>query len=168
MYERAISDTKGQVGACQTCLSPSVIYYWLFQGYGSDVVLCCLFFDIRVSVMFHLIMLVHCSFSLVWVAEWPPFGKKLPNLLAICPHCILSICDFGYFPFWFLRAGFAFWLYQFLFIAFILLFLTSFSVNDPLDLNFLTKCCMEDSGRHQEETKTIWQGNGCSPILQVR
>ena len=27
-----------------------------------------------VSVMFHF-MFVHYSFSSVWVAEWPPFGK---------------------------------------------------------------------------------------------
>ena len=28
----------------------------------------------RVSVMFHF-MFVHYTFSSVWVAEWPPFGK---------------------------------------------------------------------------------------------
>ena len=37
----------------------------------------------------------------VWVAEWPPFGKQLPTRLAICLHCILSIWNFTYFPFWF-------------------------------------------------------------------
>ena len=31
-------------------------------------------FGVRVSVMFHL-MLVHDPFSSVWVADWPPFGK---------------------------------------------------------------------------------------------
>ena len=31
-------------------------------------------FGVRVSVMFHF-MFVHFTFSLVWVAEWPPFGK---------------------------------------------------------------------------------------------
>ena len=31
-------------------------------------------FGVRVSVMFHL-MFVHYTFSPVWVAEWPPFGK---------------------------------------------------------------------------------------------
>ena len=31
------------------------------------------FFGVRVSVMFHF-MFVH-TFSSVWVAEWPPFGK---------------------------------------------------------------------------------------------
>ena len=50
--------------------------------------------------MFHL-MLVHFAFSSVWVAEWPPFVKCLPTQLALCPHCNLSICGFGYFPFWF-------------------------------------------------------------------
>ena len=33
-----------------------------------------LLFGVRVSVMFHL-MFVHYTFSLVWAAEWPPFGK---------------------------------------------------------------------------------------------
>ena len=36
----------------------------------------------RISVTFHL-MFVHYSFSLVWVAEWPPFGKDLPIWLAV-------------------------------------------------------------------------------------
>ena len=31
-------------------------------------------FGFRVSVMFHF-MFVHYTFSSVWVAEWPPFGK---------------------------------------------------------------------------------------------
>ena len=35
---------------------------------------------------------VHYTFSSVWVAEWPPFGKYLPAWLAICSHCLLSIC----------------------------------------------------------------------------
>ena len=30
-------------------------------------------FDVRVSVVFHL-MFVHHALSSVWVAEWPPFG----------------------------------------------------------------------------------------------
>ena len=47
-------------------------------------------FGVRVSVMFHF-MFVHYTFSSVWVAEWPPFGKELPARLAICSHCILSI-----------------------------------------------------------------------------
>ena len=38
-------------------------------------------------------MFVHYTFSSVWVAEWPPFGKQLPARLAICSHCILSICN---------------------------------------------------------------------------
>ena len=32
--------------------------------------------------MFHP-MFVHYTFSSVWVAEWPPFGEKLPARLAI-------------------------------------------------------------------------------------
>ena len=44
-----------------------------FQGGGSDVVsVSC--FGVRVSVTFHF-MFVHYTFSSVWVAEWPPFGK---------------------------------------------------------------------------------------------
>ena len=46
----------------------------------------------RLSVMFHF-MFVHYTFSSVWVAEWPPFGKSLPARLAICSNCILSICN---------------------------------------------------------------------------
>ena len=43
--------------------------------------------------MFHF-MLVHYTFSSIWVAEWPSFGKSLPTRLAICSHCILSICKY--------------------------------------------------------------------------
>ena len=64
-------------------------------------------FGVRVSVMFHLIF-VHYTFSSVWVAEWQPFGKKLPARLAICSHCLLSICIFYLFPILVLRAGFGF------------------------------------------------------------
>ena len=43
------------------------------QGGGSDVVsVSC--FGVRFSVMFHF-MFDHYTFSSVWVAEWPPFGK---------------------------------------------------------------------------------------------
>ena len=51
------------------------------------------------------LMFVHYTFSAVWVAEWPPFGKKLPARLAICSHCLLSICNFYLFPILVLRAG---------------------------------------------------------------
>ena len=51
--------------------------------------------------MFHLTC-VQISFSSVWVAEWPPFGKKMLNRLTICILCILTICNFSYFPFSFL------------------------------------------------------------------
>ena len=44
-----------------------------FGGGGSDVVsVNC--FGVRFSVMFHF-MFVQYTFSSVWVAEWPPFGK---------------------------------------------------------------------------------------------
>ena len=41
---------------------------------------------------------VRCAFSSVLVAEWPPFGKKLPARLAICSHCILPVCCVCLFP----------------------------------------------------------------------
>ena len=59
--------------ARKTSLSPPVIHYCPFQGDGSDVVsVSC--FGVRFSVLFHF-MFVHYTFSSVWVAEWPPFGK---------------------------------------------------------------------------------------------
>ena len=36
-------------------------------------------------------MCVHITFSLVWVAERPFFGKELLTRLTICSPCILSI-----------------------------------------------------------------------------
>ena len=36
-------------------------------------------------------------FSLVWVAEWPPFDNELPTRLTVCTHCILTICIFFFF-----------------------------------------------------------------------
>ena len=53
-------------------------------------------------------MFVHYTFSSVLVAEWPPFGKKLPARSAICSPCILSICNIYLFPALVFRAGFAF------------------------------------------------------------
>ena len=59
--------------------------------------------------MFHF-MFVHYTFSSVWVAEWPPFGKYIVSrsVSKICSHCNLSICYIFLFPVWVLRAGFAF------------------------------------------------------------
>ena len=54
--------------------------------------------------MFHFIF-VHYTFSSVWVAEWPPFGKLLPARLAICSHCILSICNIYLFPVFGFKSG---------------------------------------------------------------
>ena len=47
-------------------------------------------FGVRVSVTFHLTC-VHIIFSSVWVAEWPPFGKKLLTRLTICSLCIALV-----------------------------------------------------------------------------
>ena len=49
-------------------------------------------FGVRVSVMFFF-MFVHYTF--------------MPARLAICSHCILSICNINLFPVLVLRAGFA-------------------------------------------------------------
>ena len=46
-------------------------------------------------------MSVHISFSSVWVADLPPFGKELLNPLTISYLCILTICNFSHFVFWF-------------------------------------------------------------------
>ena len=99
----------------------------MLKGGGSDVVsVSC--FGVRVSVMFQF-MFVHYPFSSVWVAEWPFLGKYMPARLAICSHCILSICNIYLFPVLVLRAGFAFRLLQFLFIVFLLL-LKGLTVNN--------------------------------------
>ena len=57
-------------------------------------------FGVRVPLTFHL-MCVHIIFSSVLVAEWPYFGKELLPRLTICSLCILTLCNFSYFPFWF-------------------------------------------------------------------
>ena len=61
------------------------------------MVLCYVFF-VSVSVKFHL-MILQNIFSSVQVAAWPPFGKERLTLLTMCSLCILSICNFSYFPF---------------------------------------------------------------------
>ena len=49
-----------------------------------------------------LFQLVLTNFSSsVRVAEWPAFGKELLTWLTICSLCILTICNFSYFPIWF-------------------------------------------------------------------
>ena len=55
----------------KTTRSPPVIHYCPFQGGGMVSASCS---GVRVSVMFHF-MFVHYTFSSVWVAEYPPFGK---------------------------------------------------------------------------------------------
>ena len=59
--------------------------------------------------------------------------------LAICSHFILTICNIYLFPVLVLRAGFAFGLLQFLFIAFLLLLVyKAFNkTNEILKLFFL-------------------------------
>ena len=58
-------------------------------------------------------------FSSVYVAEWPPFWKELLTRLTVCSLYILTICNFSYFPFMVLMAGFGFRLLQFLVIAYL-------------------------------------------------
>ena len=42
---------------------------------------------------FHL-MFVHDDSSSVWIAEWPPFEKKLPTRLVVCSHCLSFYLQF--------------------------------------------------------------------------
>ena len=49
---------------------------------------------------FHL-MFVHNTFNSVLIAEWSPFGERLPIRLAGCSHSIQFIYNFSYFPCWF-------------------------------------------------------------------
>ena len=64
-------------------------------------------FGVRFSVMFHF-MFVHYTFSSVWVAEWPPFGKlaarSVSNFLSLyfVYSLYLFISRFG------IKSGFAF------------------------------------------------------------
>ena len=51
--------------------------------------------------MFHF-MFVHYTFSSVWVAEWPAFGKYVSARLAVLIEFCLFVI-FIYFPFWFLE-----------------------------------------------------------------
>ena len=37
--------------------------------------------------------------------EWPPFRKALLTWLTVYSLCILTICNFGCFPFWFRGPG---------------------------------------------------------------
>ena len=53
-----------------------------------------------VSLTFHL-MFEQIVFRSVYVVEWPPFGKELLTRLTICSLCMLTICNFSYFPFCF-------------------------------------------------------------------
>ena len=61
------SSTKKTVG-------PAHVLEYLGVILGGSGVVSVSCFGVRVSVMFHF-MFVHYTFSSVWVAEWPPFGK---------------------------------------------------------------------------------------------
>ena len=69
-------------------------------------------FGVRVSMMFHF-MFVHYTLVQFGLLSGHLFGRWLPARLAICSHCILSICNIYLFPILVLGAGFAFWLLQF-------------------------------------------------------
>ena len=62
----------------------------------------------------------------------------MPARLAICSHCFLSMCNIYLFPVLVLRAGFAFLLPQFLFIAFLLILFQWFCHSIK---NFIAKFC---------------------------
>ena len=51
-------------------------------------------------------MYLQIIFGLVKLAERPPFRKLMPPQFTICSLCILAICCFSYFPFWFRGQGF--------------------------------------------------------------
>ena len=54
------------------------------------------------SSMDYLLKDISCIIlSSVWVAEWPPFRKKLITRLTICSHCNLTTCNLSYFLFCF-------------------------------------------------------------------
>ena len=50
------------------------ISHFAFNAFNESDVVSVGCFGVRFSVMFHF-MFVHNTFSSVWVAEWPPFGK---------------------------------------------------------------------------------------------
>ena len=77
-------------------------------------------FGVRVSVIF---IIVHYTLVQFGLLSDHLLGNSclLPAWLAICSHCILSICYIYLFPVLVLRGGFAFRLLQLLFIAFLLL-----------------------------------------------
>ena len=87
--------TEGEVGPVKLVWAPSgslltVPGRWFWCG------LCWLFWCRSVGDVHY--MLVHYTFSSVWVAEWPPFGKWLSARLAICSYCVLSVCKIYLFP----------------------------------------------------------------------
>ena len=84
MYKRITEDIEDEVGSIKLVLAPSNSlltfprqWFWC----GSILPVC----GVRVSVVSHL-MFIHYNFTLVWVAEWPPFGKYLLTRLAFCSH----------------------------------------------------------------------------------
>ena len=67
------------------CKNKAVIHYWSFQGGNFVVVLCSLFMVSEFRVAFGLLS-----------------GHLLGNSCSLGSLCILTICNFSYFPFWFL------------------------------------------------------------------
>ena len=55
-------------------LVPSLVVFGNDPRHSLSDVVSVSCFGVRFSVMFHF-MFVHYTFSSVWVAEWPPFGK---------------------------------------------------------------------------------------------
>ena len=102
----------------KTSLSPQVIHYWPFQGSGSDVVLCCLRWQSCGAVSPYVCSLYFYFGFGCWVTTfWEIAAHSVSHLFLLYFVYLYS----SYFPLCVLRAGFAFWLHQFLFIAFSLL-----------------------------------------------
>ena len=73
---------------------------------------CWLYKALKGKVKYEVLLRLNCSHyfdtPVLFTAILIIFENFLPALLAICSHCILSICNIYLFPALVLRAGFAF------------------------------------------------------------
>ena len=93
------SETEGEVGAIKHVYAPSNSLLTVLRRQ-----LCC--GSLFSEFWWRFTLYVFICFRSVWVAEWPPLGKGLLTRLTICSPCILTFCNFDYFPFWFLGLDF--------------------------------------------------------------